>query len=223
MIIKKIHISWRKGKGASRYLIGLLTRESSIDKNFVFEYQKEEVLKAKKEGFISYPDFPNLDINYNRNLEAVFSLRLMPKTRSDRNDYLSFWNADNMNYDWFDELGFTQGKLATDNFEFLAEFPQKYNGRGVNFVSEIASLSHSSIDKDSININDKLRFEKDLLNLFDEQAVKVFKDNLFIGYVKRGHNLFFQKAKLDTIEMIVKSIEKNGKLNQIYFSTKVVL
>lgn len=222
MILKRIYISWRKGKGENRYLIGLLTRESSIDKNFKFQYQKEEVLKAQREGFISYPDFPNLDIDYSRNLEAVFSLRLMPKTRSDRNDYLSFWNADNMNYDWFDEIGFTQGKLATDNFEFLAEFPQIHNGKGINFVSEIASLTHSNIDKNCVEINDKLRFEKDLSNAFDPQAIKIFKDYLFIGYVKRGHNIFFQKAKSENIEMVIKNIEKNGKLNQIYFSTKVI-
>lgn len=190
-----------------------------MDKNFKFQYQGEEVLKAKNEGFISYPDFPNLDIEYSRNLEAVFSLRLMPKTRSDRNDYLSFWNAENKNYDWFYELGFTQGKLATDNFEFLAEFHQIYNGKGIDFVSEIASLSHSNIDKNCVEINDKLRFEKDSLNTFDPLAIKIFKKDVFIGYAKRGHNLFFQKAKPENTMIVIKHIEKNGKLNQIYFSS----
>jgi hypothetical protein len=221
MILKKIHVSWRKGKGGNRHLIGYISRKTSSESKFLFEYQKDNLCNAQKEGFISYPDFPDLEKTYSNNLKAVFSLRLMPKTRLDRNDYLSFWNADNGDYDWFDELGFTQGKLATDNFEFLADFPQMYNGKGINFVSEVAALSHLNLDKNFISIGDSLKFEKETTNKFDPNAVKILKDEIFIGYVKKGHNLFFQKVKPENVEISVKNIEKNGRINQIYFSVKV--
>ncbi|MFN7098526.1 MAG: HIRAN domain-containing protein, partial [Gammaproteobacteria bacterium] len=158
---------------------------------------------------------------YSTNLKTALTLRLMPKTRADRHDYLSFWNANVNGLDWFDELGFTQGELATDTFEFLAEYPKKYNGIGISFVSSVAALSHLKLATDCVNIGDKLRFELEPENKFDKAAVKIFKGNNLIGYAKRGHNLFFHKIKNDEVEITVTNLEKNGKMNQIYFSVRV--
>ena len=215
MILDSIHISWRKGKGENRYLIGKLKRLAS---GFTFIYLKEGVEAAKKVGFINYPDFPNVnfDVEYSGDLRGVFSLRLMPATRPDRENYLSFWDANNSTYDWFDELGFTQGRLATDNFEFLAEFP--YNVKGLRFVTDIASLSHHSLSIDQVSVNDKLKFELETNNPQDPDAVKVFKENNFIGYIKRGHTLFFKKANPNRLQLTVKHIEKNGVVKQLYVS-----
>lgn len=221
MILKKIYISWRSGKGSARYLIGVLTREHASGETIIFKYNKEEVRKAKDAGFFNYPDFSDYDKEYNTNLKTAFSLRLMPKSRADRKEYLSFWNADIDNLDWFDELGFTQGILATDTFEFLAEFPKKYNGQGINFVSNIASLSHLNLSVESVSIGDKLRFVLDNKNPYDNTAVKLYKDDLYLGFVKRGHNLFFQKVKNDEVDIRVTALEKNGKMSQIYYSVKV--
>ena len=43
-----------------------------------------------------------------------------------------------------------------------------------------------------------------------------------MGYVKKGHNTFFQKIKNEEVNITVTNIEKNGKLKQIYFSVKVL-
>lgn len=221
MILKKIYLSWRQGKGSGRYLVGVLTREIPSGDNIVFKYQAEEVKEAQKMGFLNYPDFPDFEKEYSTNLKTALTLRLMPKTRADRHDYLSFWNANVNGLDWFDELGFTQGELATDTFEFLAEYPKKYNGIGINFVSSVAALSHLKLATDCVNIGDRLRFELEPDNKFDKTAVKIFKGNVLIGYAKRGHNLFFHKVKNDEVEIKVTNLEKNGKMNQIYFSVRV--
>lgn len=221
MLIKKIYLSWSPGKGDGRYLVGVFSRENSYGDDILFKYQADEVVKAKEKGFFNYPEFPDFDKEYHTNLKTALSLRLMPKTRADRNNYLSFWNANVNGLDWFDELGFTQGKLATDTFEFLAEYPKKHNGIGVNFVSNIAALSHLKSATDCVSIGDKLRFELEPENAFDRLSVKIFKRNDFIGYAKRGHNLFFHKVKNDEIDIRVTNLEKNGKMNQIYFSVRV--
>jgi len=211
-MLEKIFVSWRQGRGKSRYLIGELVR---IGENFQFKYNFDEVFKARKEGFESYPDFPDIQQTYNHNLPTVFKLRLMSRTRPDREQYLSFWYANNPQFDWFDELGFTQGKLATDNFEFLADFPVV---RGLIFLSEAASLSHNKIKNEDIEINDRLTFELDTNNEFDSEAVKLFKNNLLVGYVKRGHTKFFKKVSNDQVEIRVKSVDRNGNANQIYYT-----
>lgn len=221
MILKKIYLTWRHGKGDGRFLIGLLTRDTPNGENIVFKYLKEEIDKAKDNGFLNYPEFPELDKEYSVNIKTAFSLRLMPKSRADREKYLSFWNANIEGLDWFDELGFTQGKLATDTFEFIADFPKKFNGEGIQFVSNIAGLSHLKLSNNVVKENDKLRFELDPENKFDKMAVKIFKDDIHIGYVKRGHHIFFQKVQNQDIDIRVKAIEKNGNMNQIYYSVKV--
>ncbi len=221
MILKRIYLTWRHGKGGGRFLIGVLNRDTPNGDNIVFNYLTEEIEKAKDAGFFNYPEFPDLDKVYNVNIKTAFSLRLMPKSRADRDRYLSFWNANIDGLDWFDELGFTQGKLATDTFEFMADFPKRFNGEGINFVSNIAGLTHLKLPSDVVSENDKLRFELDAKNLFDNLAVKVFKENIHIGYVKRGHHFFFHKVLNQEIDMRVKAIEKNGSMNQIYYSIRI--
>ncbi|MDZ4757677.1 MAG: hypothetical protein SGJ10_06000 [Bacteroidota bacterium] len=215
MVLNNIYISWRKGKGGNRYLIGLLERLTS---GFAFSYIKEEVIKARNDGFKNYPDFStvNFDHKYTGDLERVFSLRLMPEGRPDREQYLSFWDANNPKYDWFDELGFTQGRLATDNFEFLAKLP--YYDNNLGFVTDIASLTHNPLPIDKVKQGDKLRFELDTNHLTDPSAVKVYKDSEFIGYIKRGHSFFFKDANRNRLRLTVKHIEKNGMVNQLYIS-----
>lgn len=221
MILKKIYLSWRPGKGDGRYLVGVFSRENSSGDDIIFKYQTEEVAKANEKGFYNYPEFPDFNKEYRTNIKTALSLRLMPKTRADRYDYLSFWNANIEGLDWFDELGFTQGELATDTFEFLAEYPKKHNGIGINFVSNVAALSHLKLQPDCVTVGDRLRFELESNNKFDTNAVRLLKGNSLIGYVKRGHNLFFHKIKPEEVEIKVSSIEKNGKMNQIYISVKV--
>lgn len=216
-MINSIYVSWRQGKGASRYLIGLLSRNIEGE-GFTFQYNINEVIKARKDGFQNYPDLPDTGRVYTSNLQTIFTMRLMSKSRPDRERFLSFWSADNPNYDWFDELGFTQGKLATDSFEFLADFPVE---PGISFISEAAALTHNKVKNEDIEVNDRLNFVLDNDNEYDKDAVKLFKNNVNIGFVKRGHNKFFHKVDNEQVDIRVKSIDRNGNANQIYFTVKI--
>jgi hypothetical protein len=222
MILKKIYLTWCHGRGGGRYLVGVLNRETSAGDDIVFKYLSDEITAAKKAGFLNYPEFPDLGKTYKVNIRTAFSLRLFPQSRADRGRYLSFWDANIDGLDWFDELGFTQGKLATDTFEFMADFPKRYNGEGIKFISNIAGLSHIKVKNNIIEENDKLRFELEPKNVCDEMAVKIFKGENFIGYVKRGHNLFFQKILNSEVDLRVKAIERGESVNQIYYSIKVI-
>ncbi|WP_445725499.1 HIRAN domain-containing protein [Flavobacterium sp.] len=86
----------------------------------------------------------------------------------------------------------------------------------------MAALSHLKLATDCVNIGDKLRFELEPENKVDKSAVKIFKNSVCIGYVKRGHNLFFHKVKNEEIDIRVTNLEKNGKMKQIYFSVRVI-
>lgn len=213
MDIKTIHLSWRQGKGEERYLVGELRKAGN---EVSFRYNKVNIDLAAKQGFKNYPDFPNTDpsVIYTGDLQSIFSLRLMPLTRPDRITYFTFWEIKEQPIDWFEELAFTQGRLATDNFEFLAEFP--YYENGLRFVTDIASLSHRKLDVSSVSINDKVTFELEPGNRRDPNAVKVLKDGVMLGYIKKGHNLFFKEANPNRVSLKIKHIEKNGFINQIY-------
>jgi len=221
MLLKTIYLSWRHGKGGGRFLVGVLSRDTPYGEDIVFRYDKDEVTRANEAGFLNYPEFADLEKEYRINIKAAFSLRLMPKLRSDRNNYLSFWHADKHGLDWFDELGFTQGKLATDTFEFMADFPKRYNGQGITFLSNVAGLTHIKLPLSSVKVGDKLRFELDTSNEFDSKAVKLMKSNQLIGFVKRGHHFFFHKIKNTELDILVSVVENNGNINQIYFTVKV--
>lgn len=215
MIVNRIYLSWRKGKGANRYLVGEILRQQ--DNSFTFHYIDDEVVKAKKEGFSYYPEFPNSgdSVTYSGDLQSIFSLRLMPESRAERKDFLKFWEASNLSYDWFDELALTQGKLATDNFEFLGDY--NYDVNGFRFVTDIAGFSHINIKPGDLSVGDVLSFERDSNNSVDPlNAIKVFKGTLHVGFIKRGHNRYFTNANPNRLHLTAKAIERNGKVNELY-------
>ena len=110
-------------------------------------------------------------------------------------------------------LAHTQGLLATDNFEFLADYSPLKN---LSFTSEICGLSHNKIPSDVIKEGDELRWEYDSRNKYDNKAVKVFKKDTFLGYVKIVHSGVFYKNWRDKLKIKVKSIDSNGYLNRVF-------
>jgi len=210
--IGNIYLAWRKGKGHRRYLVGILKRNATEGTRFY--YFKEEVEKAKKEGFVAYTDFPDINKVYKRDVLRIFSQRLMKKERTDISSFYNFWEIDpKYADDNYYILAHTQGLLLTDNFEFLADFnPVK----GLNFVSEIAGLSKQNIKKGIIENGDILNFQKEPTNEYDRNALKVYKDDFFLGYIKKVHNKVFYKKNGEKLKLEVKGIDHNGKINRIF-------
>lgn len=214
MHIKKIYLSWRLAKGYERRMVGILER---LDTGFSFRYDKSEVEKAKKEGFRNYTAFPDIDKVYTEGVLEVFSQRLVNKNRKDSQYFFSFWEADKPEYDNFDKLALTQGWLAIDNFELLADFDVDND---FVFITDVAGLSSLKLSPSLLKEGDELNFKIESYQT-DPYAVKVLKGKEVIGYIKRGHNRFFNHLKDKKPQMTVKTIDSNGAIKQIFVRVTV--
>lgn len=206
-----MYLSWRKGPGHRRKLVGVLKR-TSID-GITFRYLEEGVKDALKEGFSSYPGFPvDFSKTYSENDLDVFSLRLVPFDRKDNLKSMSFWEATNIT-DKFDLLALTQGILPTDNFELLGLF---YPSKHFKFLSDLAGLSHLHLENGSVKEGDSLTYRKIWSKkAYREIAVEVYKGETFLGYIKNIHNNIFIKST-HVLKLTVKSIDHNGHIRKIF-------
>lgn len=209
--IAHIYLAWRKGAGYPRITIGVIKRNAS---GVTFSYFKEGLEVARKDGFVTYTDFPNENHVYSDNVLEIFGLRLNKSEREDIQKYYDYWEIDpKCKDDKYYLLAHTQGLLPTDNFEFLADFnPVK----GTAFTSELCGLTELRLPKDILNEGDNLTWVKDPQNEFDKYAVKVYKDDTFVGYIKRIHSHIFYKKCRSKLKITVKSLNRNGHLNRAF-------
>lgn len=118
-------------------------------------------------------DFPDIAKTYTENVLDIFGQRLIKTERPDLQKYLDFWSIDPKYKDnKYYLLAHTQGLLANDNFEFIADYnPVK----GLSFISEICGLSHTNPPIDLISEGDELKWKFNKLNPFDNKSVEAYK------------------------------------------------
>jgi hypothetical protein len=209
--IGNIHLIWRPGKGSNRISVGTIKKSATEGIRFV--YNQKGVLAAKKLGFIHYEGFPNTEKEYSENVIEIFGQRLMRTERPDLKEFYDFWNIDlTKKQDKYYMLAFTQGLLPTDSFEFLADFNPI---EGLTFVTEITGLTLAKLDLDSVKKGDLLNYKLEPDNLFDKNAVKVFKGEKCLGNIKLIHCNVFHKTKKQ-FDLTVQEVEKNGVLIRIF-------
>jgi len=206
-----IHLICRDGKGSRRVPIGIIRKNAT--EGIRFNYNKQIIDDITQHSFIPYEAFPDLKKTYDQNVLDVFGQRLMRSERNDVQDFYKFWHLDSsLKDDKYYMLAMTQGLLPTDNYEFLVDFnPVK----DLVFISEVTGLSHSKVSGDALKQGDRLRYELEPGNPFDKYAVKFYKDDLFLGYMKTIHNRVFYKTKYP-LHVSVHGIEKNGILNRVF-------
>lgn len=212
-----IFLIWRKGPGTRRIPVGVIKHNKT--EGVRFEYLKKNLDLAYDNGFIPYTGFPDVEKVYNQNVLEIFSQRLAKSERNDLSKFYEFWKVDpKLKEDNLYMLAKTQGLIPTDNFEFLANFhPEK----GLVFISEIAGLSKSKIHADLISEDDELIFEKEIDNKFDNYAVKLFKGDLFIGYVKLKHSSIFYKTDRK-FKIKIHHLEKNGIIKRAFIKIEIL-
>jgi hypothetical protein len=210
--IGHIYLSWREGLGKRRHIVGVLKRNATYGVRF--SYLLKEVENAKKDGFSPYTAFPDFDKEYSENVLEVFGQRIMKSERSDIADFYDFWEIDSKyKDDKFYLLAHTQGLNPADNFEFLADYnPNK----SLRFLTDLASLSTLKLKADSVKAGDILTYQLEPENEFDNVAVRVFKEEVQIGYIKRIHSRVFYKQKGSHLKMKVKAVEQNGVIKRIF-------
>jgi hypothetical protein len=206
----RIFLAWRSGKGNPRYKVGIIQKDGA-GVNFHYLISQE---KATEIRFTPYTDFPDLSKKYTENVLDIFGQRLTKPERGDIQKYYDFWEIKpEYKNDKYYLLAHTQGLLATDNFEFLAEYSLMEN---LSFISEICGLSHSQLSPQIIENGDELRWKLDKGNEHDPKAVEVFKGDTFLGYVKIVHSEVFYEKGGDKLKIKVKSIDRNGHLNRVF-------
>lgn len=210
--IGNIFLIWRKGQGSRRIIVGMIKNNKTEGARF--SYCEEGVKEAVKDGFVCYTDFPNLLAEYNENVLDIFGQRLNKSEREDIQKYYDFWEVDPIHkHDKYYLLAHTQGIVPTDNFELLANYSPV---KGLKFVSEICGLSKLSLPSDTVDVGDELTWEKEPTNAYDKRAVKVYKGNTLLGYIKKVHSSFFYKKGSNRFKIRVISVDKNGHLNRVF-------
>lgn len=210
--IGHIYLSWREGLGKRRHIVGVLKRNATLGVRF--SYIKKSIETAKKDGFSPYTEFPDFDKEYTENVLDVFGQRIMKSERSDISDFYDFWEIDTkLTDDKFYLLAHTQGLNPTDNFEFLADYnPSK----SLRFLTDLASLSKLKLSTDSVKAGDILTYKLESENEFDDKAVKVFKGDKEVGYIKKIHSRVFYKQEDSLLKLTVKAVEQNGVIKRIF-------
>jgi hypothetical protein len=207
-----IYLSWREGLGKRRHIVGVLKRNATLGVRF--SYIKKGVDSAEKDGFSPYTEFPDFNKEYTENVLEVFGQRIMKSERSDISDFYDFWEIDTKyKLDKFYLLAHTQGLNPSDNFEFLADYNPNKNLR---FLTDLAGLSALKLKANSVTPGDVLSYKLESDNEFDDKAVKVFKGNKEVGYIKKIHSRVFYKQKGSLLKLVVKAVEQNGVIKRIF-------
>lgn len=214
--IGNIYLAWRKGKGHSRIPVGVIKR--NVTDGVRFQYLEEGLIRARKEGFVNFTDFPDTskDKIYTENVLDILGKRLTKSDRDDIQKYYDFWEIKTeFKDDKYYLLAHTQGLLATDNFEFLADYSPITN---LTFISEICGLSHTKPANDLLTEGEELKWKVNKQNPFDSMAVEIYKQDFYLGNVKLIHCNVFHKNGGHKLRIRVKSIEKNGHLNRVFIN-----
>lgn len=207
-----IYLSWRKGRSSRRYLVGLLSRAPGHP--IKFSYLSEGVAQARQDGFHGYTEFSDFSKQYDNEVLNVFAQRLTPMNRLSSSHIAKFWELplSEIHNKW-SILAYTQGLLATDNFELLADYEPF---KGLSFVSDLAGLSHVPVPLDLLSTGEELQWDFEAKNSYDSKAVVVCKSGQHIGYIKKIHCNAFHKWPQDKIKLNVHAIEKNGVVKNIF-------
>jgi hypothetical protein len=209
---EKIYLSWRKGQGTRRHVVGVL--EPNMEGKFSFRYITENIENAKAEGFSTYTEFPQLDKVYNGNVLEIFGQRLIRPERTDIQSFYDFWEIETKyKDDKYYLLAHTQGLSTTDNFEFLAD----YNPiDGLHFLTDLANISQKQLPIGTLKAGDSLDYVLEPENNKDRFAVKILKNTSEIGYVKKVHCKVFHKPGGEKLNLVVKALDQNGSIKRVF-------
>jgi len=210
--IGHIYLAWREGIGKRRHIVGVLKKNST--QGVRFSYIKKGVEAAIKDGFSTYTEFPDLNKEYKENVLEIFGQRIMKSERADIKDFFDFWEIDPKYKDEkYYLLAHTHGLSPTDNFEFLGDYKPI---KSLRFLTDLASLSTLNLNADSVKPGDILNYTLEPENEHDGKAVKVYKDNIQIGYIKKIHSRVFYLVKTKKLNLQVKAVEQNGIIKRIF-------
>ncbi len=185
----KLLMTWRQSLDnldRTRYVVAELNR---ADGNVSLKYlvNSDDFQKAKQLGFEGYPAFQDTNKIHDVGVLDALMRRLPPRTRGDFQEYLEgFRIKPNAKFSDFALLGYTAAKLPSDRFAIINPF-DRVNGQ-IEFLLEAAGYRFMNTPGAEINIDDLARFQEEsqIINGKLENTIKIFVNDLHIGYVTRA-------------------------------------
>lgn len=209
-----IWVMWKDPISRTRHLIGELVR----DKGYKFRYNLKKISEAEESGFKPLVAFPDITETYSSDeLFPVFTCRLPDRRRSDIKEVLKKYGMES--YDAYELLSRTEGKLPTDNLEFIR--PIYLNENNIKRYFFIAGTRHHDIcnksdclKKVKFDIGEKLILELEPENKFDKYAVKILNnESKILGHVPRYYSEAVSKALYNKRDITCEVVSINDKKN----------
>lgn len=148
-------------------------------------------------NFVPFGRMNELDAEYvSEQIFPLFANRLLPKSRPEYQDYLSWLGLSGVGHDALEELARTGGLRATDSLELIpCPEPTSSNQYEVYFFCR--GLRHLPTESQtrslSLNKGEKLFLMQDIQNGSDEMALLLRTDDpvTVVGYVPRYYSAEF--------------------------------
>ena len=221
----KIYLTWRKGTGFLRHVVGVLCKNEN--NQYVFKYlDKENLTKAEFDGFTYYPAFENIERTYEQDVLEIFSRRLIDPNRRDYDKFLNYWCAEEYKGNNFAILGLTGAKLQTDNFEFIAphyEIPAIFYTELTWLQKGDADIQEKFKNEDKHENSGKITVQAEPDNEVDPKAVEVLYEDKRLGYIKSIHCDCIADALNNNYQVKVGVADKvkNGQLKNVLLRIEI--
>lgn len=185
-----LSIIWKDSETGSRIEIGRLSKNGCYE----FIYIENNLAKAKAKGFEALVAFPDYEKCYENNeVFPVFSSRLPDKRRKDIATILAKYEL--KNYDAFELLRRSGGKLPTDSLEFIdpiffdpkKDIMREFYIAGTRYCDLCEKDTYPEcILKSDITCGEMLNVVSESENVYDKNAVALYKKSEKqekIGYI----------------------------------------
>ena len=196
--------------------VARLTHEDSLYRFAYTEGAKKLV------GFVPFGRMTELDAEYqSEEIFPLFKNRLLPKSRPEYADYLSWLGLTEVSHDAIEELARTGGLRATDTLELIpCPEPSSSNQYEVYFFCR--GLNYLSADSQSraanLQVNDVLYLMSDMQNDSDEMALLLRTSDpvTLVGYVPRYYSAEFSRL-IDLVgrknaKVVVEKVNSNAPI-----------
>lgn len=173
-----LYLIWKNPQNRSRYMVGCLKKNDK----FEFQYSKN-IKDCLAAGFDLLISFPDVNKKYVSNkLFPEFLSRIPGPTRIDIDEILKKYNL--QSYDAFELLKKSGAKTSLDTLEFIDPI---LNFKSKNIIREfyIAGTRYycNRNNENIINVGNNVVLEPEPDNKFDNFAIKMKINDIFVGYV----------------------------------------
>lgn len=137
--VRILAVNWNEN------IIGYLMKENSG--NYFFKYDDKGIQEARKNGYpyiIGFKDTRRGKVYASKDLFPVFKSRIPTKQRRDLDDILESYGMEN--YDEFDLLAFSGGRLFTDAISFAEYTPEILKAKRRLINNDITSKSYDEVE-----------------------------------------------------------------------------